>query len=628
MTFNELKELAFRNYPESKGVDMTEVNEFWSYEDAYHCIEFMEIDQLQNGQAEVRFYRGNELTNTRHMDLRTLEFSIAGKYFPNSLHMRESAEKQAEEPKETEIKEVVKEKVKTMKEIAKEIRSALKEKGVKGVTVRNDVDQITVTIRKAGVKKEMVQDVLRTFELVNVIYADGLDPEEAETSKELETEEPDEMATTATNYIEYLAGFGKTVDPSKVEGFKGKMKKIKNNFDDDVFLRDQAVSLADEILPDLRTENEYVKDIISDLKLAMSMYETAAGYLEKNSQQLYNKNTNETEGGKMKKTPETKRVSRKPIRIRLADNRDDWLEQRKKGIGGSDAANILGMGYSSPLTTFLDKTGQIPPVADNLPMKLGRALEQTVADLFEEETGIKCRKSGYMFQSKQYPFMLANIDRLTADGTFLECKTTTEWNKKKIAFKGEIPAHWYCQCMHYMAVLGTPYCYLAVLIGNREFVWFKIDRDEEDIKALIQAESEFWKMVQAGEFSGDPEGSLEESQSLVKAYPDPKLAGISYFSDEFEIRLREAEKASNDADEEAKRAKAELEAVKNEIKLIMGDDATEFRSGNAICTWKTKETPRIDSKALRKAHPEIADEFTKVSRTREFRYKFLQGGER
>lgn len=617
MTFTQIKELAFENYPESKGVDMSEVNEFWTHEDVYHCIDFMEMDDLGDGFAEVRFYRGNELTNTRRIDLATLEYTIKGQYFSGSLHMRASAEKESEDmAKEETLKKETGEKKMANKEKVKEIRIVLKEKGVKGVTVRNDAEQITATIRKEGVKKEAVQDALRTFEFVNVIYADGLDPEEAEADTD--------AATTATNYIEYLAGFGKTVDPAKVEEFQEKMKKIKDYYDDDVFLRGQAVSLAAEILPDLDANGESSYDLLSDLKLAMSMYETSAGYLEKDGQQLYNRDAEK--GGKMKKTPETKRVSRNPVRIRLAENRDEWLEQRKKGIGGSDAANILGMGYSSPLTTFLDKTGQLPPVADNLPMKLGRALEQTVADLFEEETGIKCRKSGYMFQSKQHPFMLANIDRLTADGTFLECKTTTEWNKKKIAFKGEIPANWYCQCMHYMAVLGTPYCYLAVLIGNREFTWFKIERDGEDIKALIEAESEFWKMVHDGRFMGDPAGTAGESQSLTAAYPDPKEAGISYFSDDFEIKLREAEKAANEADEVAKAAKEKLESVKNEIKLIMGDEATEFRSGNVICTWKTKETSRIDSKALRKAHPEIADEFTKVTKAREFRYKFVEGG--
>lgn len=432
---------------------------------------------------------------------------------------------------------------------------------------------------------------------------------------------------TATNYAEYLAAFGKTVDSSKIEGYKKALFEIKNAYysDDETWING-AKSLAAEILPDLIIDGECTDALLSDLKMALSMYEVAARYLEKDSQKLYNSCT-QSKGVNMarKKTKDVKRVSRKPIRIRLADNHEEWLEQRKQGIGGSDAANILGMGYESPLTTFLDKTGQLPPIEDNLPMKLGRALEQTVADLFTEETGIKCRKSGYMFQSRQHEFMLANIDRLTDDGTFLECKTTTEWNAKKIAFKGDIPAHWYCQCTHYMAVLGVDHCYLAVLIGNREFVHFRIERDEEDIKALIEEEEKFWQMVKAGEFTGDPCGTARESQSLSKAYPEPKQAGITFHSDKYEIRLREAEQAANEADEKAKAAKEVLEGVKNEIKLLMGNDALEFKSGNAVCTWKTKETPRIDKKALEKAYPEIAKEFTKVTRTREFRYKFLKG---
>lgn len=315
---------------------------------------------------------------------------------------------------------------------------------------------------------------------------------------------------------------------------------------------------------------------------------------------------------------------RKPNRIHLSQTHEEWLEQRRQGIGGSDAANILGMGYSSPLTVFLDKTGRGEEVKDNLPMKLGRALEQTVADLFQEETGIKCRRSGYMFQSKDHPFMLANLDRLTSDGTFLECKTTTEWNMSKIAFRGEIPAHWYCQVMHYMAVLGVSHCYLAVLIGNKEFRHFRIERDEEDIEALIEAESKFWKMVQEDSFDGEYMGTANESKSLTAAFPDPKLAGISFYSDEFEIRLREAERALNEATEKADKAKADLEGVKNEIKLLMADGATEFKSGNALCTWKTKDTPRIDTKALKKKYPAIAKELTNISHTREFRYKFLK----
>ncbi len=40
---------------------------------------------------------------------------------------------------------------------------------------------------------------------------------------------------------------------------------------------------------------------------------------------------------------------------------DDWLEHRKQGIGGSDAAVVCGISrYKSPVELWLDKTNQIP----------------------------------------------------------------------------------------------------------------------------------------------------------------------------------------------------------------------------------------------------------------------------
>ncbi|HFC9341278.1 TPA: YqaJ viral recombinase family protein, partial [Enterococcus hirae] len=38
----------------------------------------------------------------------------------------------------------------------------------------------------------------------------------------------------------------------------------------------------------------------------------------------------------------------------------EWLEDRKKGIGGSDVATVLGLNkYKSPYQLWLEKTGQI-----------------------------------------------------------------------------------------------------------------------------------------------------------------------------------------------------------------------------------------------------------------------------
>ena len=45
-------------------------------------------------------------------------------------------------------------------------------------------------------------------------------------------------------------------------------------------------------------------------------------------------------------------------------------------------------------------------------MRLGRDLEAYVAERFCEETGLKVRRSNNMYAHKDYPFMIADVDRL------------------------------------------------------------------------------------------------------------------------------------------------------------------------------------------------------------------------
>ena len=41
---------------------------------------------------------------------------------------------------------------------------------------------------------------------------------------------------------------------------------------------------------------------------------------------------------------------------------DKWLEMRNKGIGGSEAAVIVGMNrWKSPFQLWLEKTGEVEP---------------------------------------------------------------------------------------------------------------------------------------------------------------------------------------------------------------------------------------------------------------------------
>lgn len=64
-------------------------------------------------------------------------------------------------------------------------------------------------------------------------------------------------------------------------------------------------------------------------------------------------------------------------------------------------------------------------------------------------------------------------------------------------------------------------------------------------------------------------------------------------------------------------AEQEMEALKDDIKAHIGD-AEEVFAGEYMVTWKTVTSSRLDSVALRKAMPDIAERFTKVTTCRRF----------
>jgi hypothetical protein len=65
-------------------------------------------------------------------------------------------------------------------------------------------------------------------------------------------------------------------------------------------------------------------------------------------------------------------------------NKETWLTERRKGIGASEAAAVLGLSrYKSPLDVYLDKTGEIGPQDDSERMYWGRKLEGRVTEMKE-----------------------------------------------------------------------------------------------------------------------------------------------------------------------------------------------------------------------------------------------------
>jgi|LSQX01.2.fsa_nt_gb putative phage-type endonuclease len=92
--------------------------------------------------------------------------------------------------------------------------------------------------------------------------------------------------------------------------------------------------------------------------------------------------------------------------------REEWLETRRGGIGGSDISAIAGMNpWRSPLAVYLDKRGEIEDGPDNERMYWGRQLEDVVARHFAEVNNVKIRRVKRILRHRKYDFFIANLDR-------------------------------------------------------------------------------------------------------------------------------------------------------------------------------------------------------------------------
>ncbi len=294
----------------------------------------------------------------------------------------------------------------------------------------------------------------------------------------------------------------------------------------------------------------------------------------------------------------------------------EWLALRKTGIGGSDAGTVCGLNpYSSPMKLFYDKSGTEIEEQDNEAMRQGHDLEDYVAQRFMEATGLKVRRSNYMYRNVEHPFMIADVDRLVVgEDAGLECKTASAYNADKWK-DGNIPLHYAMQCYHYMAVTGKRAWYIAAVILGKEFVWHKLEWEDELIESLIQAEKDFWENYVAAGKIPDPDGTEICNEVLSQYFHTAKTDSIVKlvgFDEKLDRRTELLEQIAALKQEQAR--------IEQEIKLFMQENEHAFSEKYRIA-WSNVNSTRLDTKLLKQEKPEIYREYAKNSSTRKFQVK-------
>lgn len=298
-------------------------------------------------------------------------------------------------------------------------------------------------------------------------------------------------------------------------------------------------------------------------------------------------------------------------------NKLEWLKERQCGIGGSDVGAILGVNkYKTPFEVYLEKTEPITEVGEQSESAYwGDQFEEVVAKEFEKRTGKKVRRDRKHYKHKDYPFMVANIDRrVVGENAILECKTAnqylaTEWQDD------EIPASYLLQVQHYLFVTGAEVGYIAVLIGGQKFIWKEVQRDEELIQMIIESEKNFWKMVQdktppALDGSSAAENYLKEKYKQAESEKAIEL-GFEY-KDKIKTYLEKKE--------QLKVFETEVKELENQIKFEIGSAEYASAPGYSL-SWKNVSSTKVDSKKLKSEFPEIYGKVLKESKSRRFSIK-------
>lgn len=288
-----------------------------------------------------------------------------------------------------------------------------------------------------------------------------------------------------------------------------------------------------------------------------------------------------------------------------ADHRAAWMAHRAQGIGASEASTILGVNpYASLTRLYAEKTrGYTTP--DTPRMRLGREMEDIAVARWVEDTGISVRRCG-LLANREQPWMLATPDRLTADGSGLEVKTTT-WRDHSDEWDDHPADHAMAQVQWSMAVTGLEKWHIVVLFRDTgEHTIYEVERDDALIEVLVLRASEFWRgniLQRCAPALDETEATLEATRAL---HPTAKPGTQSDGGEQAAaVRRRQARIQA-----QLKALEAEDRAAKAELIALAGDAETLTANGTKLATYKANGTFRAND--YRRDHPEQAALYTRT----------------
>lgn len=294
-------------------------------------------------------------------------------------------------------------------------------------------------------------------------------------------------------------------------------------------------------------------------------------------------------------------------------SREEWLQNRSKGIGASEAGTVLGLNpWETPYQLWRRKKGIDPPKVENFAMVAGHLLEDAVAQFFKRESHchiIKASTDDYTITNTDTPYLRVSPDRTfwrtgathnEASKSILECKTT-----QMQIDADDLPKHWFCQLQMNLGVGEYKDGALAWLTAGREFGYRDIDFDPEFFGWMRDEITKFWLDY----IVGNQEPPAYSAQDVLLKSPlhvaGKEVTATKEILEQI-ARLKEL-KVQN------KKLETEQDEIEDNLKLFFGDaESIVSDSGKTLATWKApKASEKFDAKAYQADHPKECAKYIK-----------------
>jgi putative phage-type endonuclease len=299
------------------------------------------------------------------------------------------------------------------------------------------------------------------------------------------------------------------------------------------------------------------------------------------------------------------------IEIGPFDDRAEWLEARRHGIGGSDIATLLGLStYTSPLEVYRSKTedveeGEIPEM-----MRWGMTLEPVVAGEWARQHDAVVDTSDVILQSREHPILRHSPDGLVYEGDEIVAGLEIKCVRSDSAWD-PLPPFYEAQVQHGLLVTGLPRWHVVALVGGQKMIERVVEPDAGIHAQIVTVAERFWRENVLLGIPPKPDGSDSSGRVLREEWVSDPSSSAQIDPNVWDEYLHFCELLKS-----TETGKATLEQT---IQQRMGSAEQAVVDGAVVATWKTGTRTAIDTKRLRVEAPEIAEKFSKTTTTRTFR---------